>query len=172
MTTEALAVRPPRPISLHRVWAWLRHHLLSFYAGLALIYLFLPIAVVVAFSFNNPAGRFNYTWDGFTLNNWLHPFGVPGIGGAIRISLEIALLSSAASTIMGALMALSLARYQFRGRGFAAMLVRTVVDAIRARGDTPFLHAAIDNENAIKLYDALGFATRAIIDVIGARAPR
>lgn len=61
---------------------------------------------------------------------------------------------------------------QFRGRGFAAMLVRTVVDAIRARGDTPFLHAAIDNENAIKLYDALGFATRAIIDVIGARAPR
>jgi spermidine/putrescine transport system permease protein len=123
MTTEALAIRPPRSISLHRAWAWLRHHLLSFYAALALIYLFLPIAVVVAFSFNNPKGRFNYTWDGFTLNNWLHPFGVPGIGSAIRLSVEIALLSSTVATVLGALMALALARYQFRARGFINTLI-------------------------------------------------
>jgi spermidine/putrescine transport system permease protein len=102
---------------------WVRRHLLSAYAALALIYLFLPIGVVVAFSFNNPKGRFNYTWDGFTFNNWTHPFAVPGIGSAIRISLEIAALSSVVATALGALMALALVRYKFRGRGLVNMLV-------------------------------------------------
>jgi spermidine/putrescine transport system permease protein len=129
MTTqvETLRARPrgaaPRDRGLPRAGAWLRHHLLSLYAALALLYLFLPIAVVVAFSFNNPRGRFNFTWDGFTWHNWTHPFGVPGIGSAIRISLEIAFLSSIAATILGALMALALARYQFRGRGVINTLI-------------------------------------------------
>jgi spermidine/putrescine transport system permease protein len=103
--------------------AWVRRHLLPAYAGVALLYLFLPIGVVIAFSFNDPKGRFNYTWDGFTFKNWTHPFGVPGIGDAIRISLEIALLSSVVATVLGALMALSLARYGFRGRGLVNTLI-------------------------------------------------
>ena len=31
----------------------------------------LPIAVVILFSFNDPAGRFNYVWSGFTLDHWI-----------------------------------------------------------------------------------------------------
>jgi spermidine/putrescine transport system permease protein len=121
-TAETL-VLPQRQSGLARSGVWVRRHLLPAYAALALVYLFLPVAVVIAFSFNNPKGRFNYTWDGFTLNNWTHPFGVPGIGSAIRISLEIAALSSLAATVLGALMALALARYQFRGRGLVNLLV-------------------------------------------------
>ena len=71
----------------------IRRHALSAYSALALGYLFLPIAVVILFSFNNPAGRFNYTWQGFTLDSWLNPFGVPGLLDAMKISLEIAALS-------------------------------------------------------------------------------
>jgi spermidine/putrescine transport system permease protein len=82
-----------------------------------------PIGVVIAFSFNNPKGRFNFTWDGFTLKNWTHPFGVPGIGSALRLSLEIAAIASIVATVMGALMALSLARYAFRGRGLVNTLI-------------------------------------------------
>ena len=126
MTTSAQALPAggaPRGLPLARVWSWIRHHLLDGYAALALVYLFLPIAVVVAFSFNNPKGRFNYTWDGFTIKNWTHPFAVPGIGSAIRLSIEIALLSSTVATILGALMALALARYPFRGRGVVNTLV-------------------------------------------------
>jgi spermidine/putrescine transport system permease protein len=125
MTTaaEALPLRAPSRPPLTRAWAWVRRHLLSAYAALALIYLFLPVGVVIAFSFNNPKGRFNYTWDGFTWSNWTHPFAVPGIGSAIRISLEIAVLSSIAATALGTLMALSLARYQFRGRAFINFLI-------------------------------------------------
>ena len=121
-TAEALPL-VRRESVLARIWAWIRRHLLSMYAALALIYLFLPVGVVIAFSFNNPKGRFNYTWDGFTWSNWTHPFGVPGIGSAIRISLEIAALSSFAATALGALMALALARYQFRGRGLINLLI-------------------------------------------------
>jgi len=43
-------------------------------AGLVLLYLFLPIFVIILFSFNKPAGKFNYTWQGFTLENWANPF--------------------------------------------------------------------------------------------------
>jgi len=112
-----------REPAIRRSAAWVRRHLLTAYAALALVYLFLPVAVVIAFSFNNPKGRFNYTWDGFTFNNWTHPFGVPGIGSAIRISLEIAALSSLAATALGTLMALALARYRFRGRGVVNLLI-------------------------------------------------
>jgi spermidine/putrescine transport system permease protein len=124
MTTAAVTVEArPRAAWPARAAAWVRRHLLSAYATLALLYLFVPIAVVIAFSFNSPKGRFNFTWDGFTFANWTHPFGVPGIGAAIRLSLEIAALSSVVATTMGALMALSLARYAFRGRGLVNTLI-------------------------------------------------
>jgi len=102
---------------------FVRRHILSAYAVLALAYLFLPIGVVVAFSFNNPKGRFNYTWEGFTWKNWLNPFGYPGLGGALKVSIEIALLSSLFATILGTLVALALVRYRFRGSATTNLLI-------------------------------------------------
>jgi spermidine/putrescine transport system permease protein len=102
---------------------WLRHHVLTIYAALALLYLFLPIAIVIAFSFNNPAGRFNFTWQGFTLDNWLHPFDYPGLGSAVRLSLVIAFASSLIATGLGTAIAMALVRYGFRGRGVVNLLI-------------------------------------------------
>jgi spermidine/putrescine transport system permease protein len=102
---------------------WIRRNLLTGYAILALLYLFLPIFVVIAFSFNNPKGRFNYTWQGFTLKNWLNPFGYPGLEDALKVSIEIAILSSLFATILGTLIALALVRYRFRGRGVVNLLI-------------------------------------------------
>ena len=48
----------------------------------------------------------------------------------------------------------------FRGRGYAAALIREVAAAIVARGETPFLHVVQDNRAAIALYEKLGFGTR------------
>jgi spermidine/putrescine transport system permease protein len=104
-------------------FAWVRRHVLTVYAGLVLLYLFLPIAIVILFSFNNPAGRFNYTWQGFTLKNWEDPLGYPGLSSAIKISLEIAILSSLVATALGTLIALALVRYGFRGRGLVNLLI-------------------------------------------------
>jgi spermidine/putrescine transport system permease protein len=101
----------------------LRRHVLDVYAFLALAYLFLPIAIVILFSFNNPAGRFNFTWEGFTFKNWAHPFDYPGLGNAVWVSIEIALLSSIVATALGTLIALALVRYKFRGSGTTNLLI-------------------------------------------------
>ena len=41
------------------------------------VYLFMPIVVIVAFSFNKPDGKFNIIWQEFTFDNWQDPFA-PG----------------------------------------------------------------------------------------------
>jgi spermidine/putrescine transport system permease protein len=101
----------------------LRAHGLTIYAALAFLYLLLPIFIVILFSFNDPAGRFNFTWQGFTLDNWLHPFAYPGLGPAVRLSLEIAVISATIATVLGTAIALALVRYGFRGRGVINTLI-------------------------------------------------
>ena len=125
MTTaaETLPARGARPRPLAWVWAFLRRHLLTLYALLALAYLLVPIAVVALFSFNDPRGRFNYVWQGFTWDNWVHWDAVPGLRDALETSLEIAAASSVASTALGTLMALALVRYGFRGRSAANLFI-------------------------------------------------
>ena len=54
-----------------------------------------------------------------------------------------------------------------RGRGLATLLVTTLVDRIRARGEEAFLHTAVTNETAIRLYEELGFTLRRGLDVLG-----
>ncbi|WP_324193855.1 GNAT family N-acetyltransferase [Nocardia blacklockiae] len=49
---------------------------------------------------------------------------------------------------------------RFRGRGLATRLIRAVGAGIRARGETPFLHALARNTTAIELYERLGFTLR------------
>ncbi len=106
-----------------KVFAFARRHVLTLYALLAFGYLLLPISVVVLFSFNHPHGRFNYTWQGFTFDNWVHWDAVPGLRGALEASLEIAAISSVSATVLGALIALALVRYGFRGRGATNLLI-------------------------------------------------
>lgn len=125
MSSVADTALPPasRPSSLARALAFVRHHLLNVYGVLALAYLVLPIGIVIAFSFNDPVGKFNYTWKGFTLDNWAHPFGAPGIGEALATSLEVAAIATVVSTILGTLVAIALVRYRFRGGGLTNFLI-------------------------------------------------
>jgi spermidine/putrescine transport system permease protein len=120
---SAVAAERPRENVATRAWALVKHHTLTVYAVLAFVYLMLPIAIVIAFSFNNPAGRFNYTWDGFTWNNWKNWDGVPGLRSAMVLSLEIALIASLIATALGTLIALALVRYGFRGRAVTNLLI-------------------------------------------------
>ena len=46
--------------------------------------------MIIVFSFNEPAGRFNFLWKEFSLDAWKHPFAVPGVQDALSTSLEIA----------------------------------------------------------------------------------
>jgi spermidine/putrescine transport system permease protein len=102
---------------------FIRKNLLTAYAILAFAYLLVPIAVVIAFSFNDPGGRYNFTWQGFTLDQWRNWDAVPGLKDAMLLSLKIALISSVAATVLGTLIALALVRYGFRGRGATNLLI-------------------------------------------------
>ncbi|MEU9303673.1 GNAT family N-acetyltransferase [Streptomyces sp. NPDC048269] len=58
-----------------------------------------------------------------------------------------------------------------RGRGLAGRLIRAVAAAVRERGDSPFLHAAAENTEAVRLYGSMGFALRRRPDFLGLRTP-
>jgi spermidine/putrescine transport system permease protein len=90
--------------------------LLRILAGLVLLYLFLPIFVIILFSFNKPLGKFNYTWQGFTFENWLHPFKYPALTDALKLSLNVALVSTLIAIVFGTLVAIALVRQRFRGQ--------------------------------------------------------
>ena len=85
-------------------------------AGLTLLFLFLPILVIIVFSFNKPAGKFNYTWQGFTLENWANPFKYPALTNALKMSVSVAAVSTAIALVLGTLVAVALVRQRFRGR--------------------------------------------------------
>jgi spermidine/putrescine transport system permease protein len=122
MTSLAVEHRQGRN-ALAAVWAFVKYHVLTAYSILFFAYLLLPIAVVIAFSFNKPPGKFNYTWNSFTWDNWRYWNGVPGIQSAITLSLEIALVASLIATALGTLIALALVRYSFRGRASTNILI-------------------------------------------------
>jgi len=123
MTAAAEAVPVRRRRAGVRAWSFVKRHALTVYALLAIAYLMLPIAVVVLFSFNDPAGRFNYVWQGFTLDNWRRWDAPLGLRDAVIASLEIGALATIVATALGTLVAMAIVRHRFRGRGAANLLV-------------------------------------------------
>ena len=93
------------------------------YTGLAVIYLLLPVFVIVLFSFNDPAGKSNFVWQGFTLEYWADPLGVPGLPQAVSLSLLIAFVSTIVATALGTLIGIALVRYEFSLRGATNALI-------------------------------------------------
>jgi len=91
--------------------------LLDLYAGLVLLYLFLPIFVIIAYSFNKPDGKFNFVWKAFSLDAWRDPFVYPALVEAMKLSLKVAMVSTTVATLFGALIALALCRYSWKGSG-------------------------------------------------------
>jgi spermidine/putrescine transport system permease protein len=97
--------------------------LLPGFATLVVIFLFAPIAVMIAFSFNHPLGRQNITWQGFTFDNYLTLWSRPDITGPMVNSLIIAVVSTVVATVFGTMIAMALSRYEFRGRGPVNLLI-------------------------------------------------
>jgi spermidine/putrescine transport system permease protein len=124
MTTAASSVAARADGSYgQRLGRWAGRYGLYVYTALAIAYLMAPIAVMIAFSFNDPVGRSNFAWVGFSIDAWLNPFGALGLQGAVLASLRIAFLSTLVATVLGTLIGLSLTRYQFRGRAATNLFI-------------------------------------------------
>ena len=106
-----------------RAWRWVREHAVMGVGILAVAYMLIPILVIAVFSFNDPKGKFNFTWEGFTLSHWENAFGIPELTEALVLSLQLAALSTLVATSLGTLLAMGLVRYQFAGRRLANLLI-------------------------------------------------
>lgn len=77
-------------------------------------FLYAPILVLVAFSFND--SRLAASWQGFTLHWYVEMFNSRAIMTAFQNSIVVAIISTAISTVLGTMTALALERYRFRFR--------------------------------------------------------
>jgi spermidine/putrescine transport system permease protein len=92
------------------------------FAALAFVYLLVPVAYTVAFSFND-AGKTNLVWRGFTLDNWKNPCGAPQVCEAFASSLQVGVVATLVATALGTLIAIALVRFRFRGRALTNLLI-------------------------------------------------
>ena len=105
------------------VRGWLAGHAVLLFGLLVLLYMSTPIAVVMLMSFNDPAGRLGYEFDGFTLDNWRNICDPYQLCSSVSTSVRIALLATGLATLLGTLMAFAMARHYFRGRGTANLMI-------------------------------------------------
>ena len=81
--------------------------------ALGLAFLYLPIAILVIYSFN--ASRLVTVWGGGSLRWYRALFNDSAMLEAASVSLRVAFLSATAATVLGTLAALALTR-RFRGK--------------------------------------------------------
>jgi spermidine/putrescine transport system permease protein len=117
------AVAPPEAIEARGRRRERRGWILPVYTGVVILYLFLPIGVMILFGFNDITGRFNFTWQGFTLEHYRTLGDFPDLITALKNSLIIAAGATLVSTVLGTMMALALTRYRFRGRAGANLFI-------------------------------------------------
>jgi spermidine/putrescine transport system permease protein len=86
------------------------------YTAVVILYLFVPTIVMVIFGFNDFQGRFNFVWQGFTLEHYQGVFDIPDLTEALKNSIIVATISTAVATVCGTGIALALTRFRFRGR--------------------------------------------------------
>lgn len=94
------------------LWLW---------AGVLFVFLYAPIAVVIAYSFNS--ARHGGPWQGFTLDWYGKLFDSREKLDAAKNTLILGLLSTAISTILGTLLGYGLSRYRFPGKKLFSRLM-------------------------------------------------
>jgi spermidine/putrescine transport system permease protein len=121
-TAEAShAARPRRRLSGQTV--------LFIYTWLVIIWLIVPILVMIAFGFNDTKGRYNQSWEGFTVKWYGKLFEIEDLTKALWTSLAIAVISSVISAALGTGIGYALGRYRFRGSGALNLVMFSTISS-------------------------------------------
>lgn len=103
-----------------------RSKLSVLYASLIYLFLYMPIAILILYSFNQ--SKLNAVWTGFTLDWYVKLMQNSEVLDAMKTSLLVALISTIAATMIGTLAAVGMYRYHFRGKtALGAMLYLPIV---------------------------------------------
>lgn len=97
----------------------------TLYAFMIYVLLYLPIGVLILYSFN--ASKYSTVWKGFTLQWYEKLMRNDGLIEAAVHSLTIAAVSSVLATMLGTLGAVALYRYRFFGKRFLEALVYILI---------------------------------------------
>ncbi len=97
------------------------NRILAGWTTLVLAFLYLPIVVLVVYSFNR--SRLNVVWEGFTLKWYGAVWTNAPLLGALQNSLLIAAVTTAASLLIGTAGAWLLYRYRFTGHRLIHALI-------------------------------------------------
>jgi spermidine/putrescine transport system permease protein len=95
--------------------------LLGAHTALVYLFLYVPIIILVVFSFN--AARQTAFWEGFTLDWYRRLLANDLLLHSVRNSLVVAGITTAVSVLLGTPAALALARYGFRGKNATQTLL-------------------------------------------------
>jgi len=105
--------------------------LLHVYTWLVILWLMAPIAVIILFSFNNPAGRYNNNWVGFTTKyySWAKLSEIPDLRDGVINSIAIAVIATLGSVVLGTGIGIALGKYRFRGSGSLNLVMFAAISA-------------------------------------------
>ena len=106
-----------------KTFDWIKAHLLLFVAILIFIFLVAPNAVMLAFSFNQPANKYNFVWNKFSTNAWQHPCSSSDMCASIKLSVTIAIVATIVATALGTMVAFAMMRHRFKARSFLNVLL-------------------------------------------------
>ncbi|GAA2702730.1 ABC transporter permease [Actinoplanes palleronii] len=99
------------------------------YTWLIILWLVAPILIMIAFGFNNPHGRYNQTWQGFTFKWYSQVFEISDLTSALVTSLVIAVVSSVISGALGTGIGYALGRWRFRGSSTLNFIMFTTISS-------------------------------------------
>ncbi|MBR1865759.1 MAG: ABC transporter permease [Lachnospiraceae bacterium] len=98
-----------------------KHGVQNLVIGLVFIFLYIPIFVVILFSFNT--SEMNIVFEGFTLQWYGSFFKNRTLMESLQNTLIIAAVSTIVSVVIGTLGAVGMSRYEFKGRKLVDMLL-------------------------------------------------
>ena len=95
------------------------------YLGMIYLFLYLPILVLIAYSFNN--SKYSVAWKGFSLKWYEKLLDNNSLLEAAINSLSIALLSATVATVIGTMGAVAMYRYKFKGKQFLRSMIYILI---------------------------------------------
>ncbi len=170
--TTATANRPqsftiPRQMFGHNLRQTFNKHVLTWLALGVFLFLYLPIFILIIYSFN--ANKVVGVWQGFSTQWYSELFTDRALGRALQVSLWVAFWSTVLSTILGTLSALVLERYRFWGKlTYDAILYLPVIipDIVMALSSLLFFvmfNVALSRYTVLVIHVAFNVAFVAIV---------